>query len=249
MAAARLYPTLGSFYKNTYIDFGSEADMLKCVAEEKLYRKPLNDDNRANNMTGQEQEKKVQTKDIKQKKKMKLNNLEAGQEQSPEHRADESLEEISRLISLNQHSDRVPDVPCLPSAPPLEWSDDAIQRFLNDALAQQELTQDAPTIDYSTLAMPADIPFDEAWIDDLVPDYDTTADDENDSENFNNLNKEQTKALRKKSLLIKNIIEIRESPSAQRRGRSQSPSVTISTNIIAATSTTEPPIRRKLRLK
>ncbi|XP_059151624.1 uncharacterized protein LOC131937912 [Physella acuta] len=188
MAASKLYPTLSSFYNKSYIDFGSEADMLAGVPADRLYRKPR-DELRANRDNSEAK------KDLSSNKTFPADGAQ-------------SLE-----LEL-----QTADSACLPSAPPLEWSDEDIERFLEDVAQQQEL------------ALQHDLDPDGFWVDDLQPDYDMTPEvtpettpETTPAEHLNNLNKAETPAgqsAKDHSLLVNNILATPQgSPRGERSRR------------------------------
>ncbi|KAK0045484.1 hypothetical protein Bpfe_025090 [Biomphalaria pfeifferi] len=217
MAASKLYPTLSAFYRNTYVGFGSEANLTLSGADNSNpYKKPFTEDHGANILAKNKSQDKMDRKKVVSDKERQArgNNFD----RTVVDNAQESSQEISSVPG-NDHvrDDLADDSPRLPTAPPMDWSDDLIERFLQDTLTQQELSAlendlsvlGAPNIDYSALSTSLNVSQDSdtTWIDDLVPDYDTSPDD-SEAGNLNNLNKERSSKPHTSAILAQNIVEL-----------------------------------------
>ncbi|KAH9488289.1 hypothetical protein Btru_063828 [Bulinus truncatus] len=230
MATSKLYPTLSSFYRNTYVGFGSEANLTLLTGgdkppptdtkahavDNKVYRKPLQDDHSDNKLTTSRRQNKMD------REKVTLTDIICPS--TDKSKKVDVSDQTQRELTQNERNEQLAgyltdSLPCLPTAPPLDWSDELIERFLADTLTQQELsslendvsTFDIPSIDYSTLRVPPNVTGNRkiSWVDDLIPDYDET-----DTDSLNNLNKEISKEPQP-SGFVHNIVESRKEIKAR----------------------------------
>ncbi|GFR94157.1 hypothetical protein ElyMa_004395200 [Elysia marginata] len=196
--ASKLYPTLSTFYKAGNVGFGSEHDAMLCgVPEEKLYRKP--------------------SKQIKEMISQDLSRLEQSRPSVQNNDGQELTDaskgpQLPETVQAQSEEDPV-SPPLIPSAPPLlEMLDLRLQQYLNMILSPCDISNEGPVLpreDYEsapsdspsdsdlpagtcpttvTLPLPPNVVVEDAWLDEIRPDYDDLTPEEMADEILNNLN-------------------------------------------------------------
>ncbi|GFN94069.1 hypothetical protein PoB_002057500 [Plakobranchus ocellatus] len=191
--ASKLYPTLSAFYKAGNIGFGSEKDAILCgVPEEKLYRKPS------------KQRAEIHAKDAsKENSRPYL----PEQSQQPSLSAGINAENQRPSIEATPPEDDTDLLPLTPSAPPLlEMLDARLQQYLDVLLttqtnpasseappntSAQSESDTSPQRATITLPLPPNVVVEDAWLDEIQPDYDDLTPEEMADEILNNLNVER----------------------------------------------------------